>query len=486
LTTEIKSIRIFLAEKLQPLFFGIYKNCRYKVAYGGRGGSKSWAFADMAIMRMLEGFVTIAVCRELAATIKDSVHQLLKDRIRFYGICEQFDITDNEIRCLSTGSIIKYKHLHNNITEIKGLEGAHICWVFEAQNVSAESWKELDPTIRQEGAEIWIEFNTGTENDFIYDFFVTNTPEKAGIVKINYTDNPWCPQELIDLAEECRRKRPEDYRHIWLGEPSGRGSRVFPKYTDALDKNGHPIHLRDFDLGKIALHGQCFMAMDPATVYYPFIIWGMRFPMGKDFGVLIYNEFPTRSYFDGKYFYEVRKTHSCTLEMRELSNMMHVFDRTVGNMQIPNKLRARFVDTRFAKASGARSWTTNTDGLVAEFGQPQNGGIVLECPPEHMIDVQRDGIRTLLSYNEDLPICLINEPRLFVMPHCENVNISMKNHRFNMDNATEDEKYKDPCDTVKILLAGMAAYKYEDPAKANERRPFVLESKEFDFHHALA
>jgi hypothetical protein len=123
---------------------------------------------------------------------------------------------------------------------------------------------------------------------------------------------------------------------------------------------------------------------------------------------------------------------------------------------------------------------------VAEFGQPQNGGVVLECPPEHMIDVQRDGIRTLLSYNEDLPICSINEPRLFVMPHCENVNISMKNHRFNMDNASEDEKYKDPCDTVKILLAGMAAYKYEDPALAGVRRPFVLEQREHDFSHALA
>ena len=291
---------------------------------------------------------------------------------------------------------------------------------------------------------------------------------------------------MLDLALECQIKRPEDYRHIWLGEPSGRGSRVFPKYTDGVDKNGHPIHLRPVNLVEIAKHGQTFMAMDPATVYYPFMVWGMRFPMGKEFGVLIYNEFPTRSYFDGKFFWEIRKTHSCTLEMREIANMMHVFDRTVGNIQIPNKLKARFVDTRFAKASGARSWTTNTEGLVAEFGQPQNGGVVLECPPEHMIDVQRDGIRTLCSYNEDLPICSINDTLFWVMPHCENVNISMKNHRFNMDNATEDEKYKDPCDTVKILLAGMAAYKYEDPATANERRPFVLEQREHDFSHALA
>jgi phage terminase large subunit len=341
----MKTIKIMLAEKLRPLFFGIFRDCRYKVAYGGRGGSKSWGFADMAIMRMLQGCVTIAVCRELATTIKDSVHQLLKDRIKFHGIGEQFDITDNEIRCLNTGSIVKYKHLHNNITEIKGLEGANICWIFEAQNVSGDSWKELDPTLRKQwcnacystidpktmwcekcgvvlkdgewsSPEIWIEFNTGTEDDFIYNFFITNKPENAGVVLINYTDNPWCPQSLIDLAEECQRKRPEEYRHIWLGEPSGRGARVFPKYTDGVDKNGHPIHLRGFDLEKVALHGQCFMAMDPATVYYPFILWGMRFPMGKEFGVLIYNEFPTRSYFDGKFFWEIRKTHSCTLEMR--------------------------------------------------------------------------------------------------------------------------------------------------------------------------
>ncbi len=39
-------------------------------------------------------------------------------------------------------------------------------------------------------------------------------------IKINYTENPFCPKKLIHEAEESRAKGEDgDYRHIWLGEP---------------------------------------------------------------------------------------------------------------------------------------------------------------------------------------------------------------------------------------------------------------------------
>jgi phage terminase large subunit len=514
-----------VTEKMIQLFYhedGTENLSRLKVAFGGRGASKSYGYADIVIMRMVERPYIITVGRELESTITASVHQLLIERIQYHDLLDQFHIVNGFISNKATGSTLRYCHLRNNYIEIKGLQGTHLFWLFEAENLSEDSWDVLDPTIRRQWcnecfgdidareinekkgvflckkcekkhplstlrySQILVEFNTPGEDDFAYKNFVVNPSKNSSVVKVNYTDNPMCPKSLIELAEETKRKNPAKYRHIWLGEPGGGGERVYPKYSDGKDRNGRDLHFRKLDFKRIAEHGQCFMAMDPATVYYPFFVWGMRVPVGKDFMVVIYNEFPTRSFFDGKFFHEVRNKEACTMEMNELATLMRIFDRTVGNVQINNRMTARFVDTRFAKASGARSWTTNTQGMIAEFADPKNGGIALEMPPEHTIDAQRDALRTLMTFNENIPICSINDTNFIVLQHCENVNVCMKNHRFNMDNATEDEKYKDPPDAIKILLAGMKNYRYKDPVEEGMKKPFMIKEPEFDFHHALA
>jgi len=47
---------------------------------------------------------------------------------------------------------------------------------------------------------------------------VTSTPPKTYIRKVNYLDNPFCPQEAKDEAEYQRRVSYDDYAHIWLGD----------------------------------------------------------------------------------------------------------------------------------------------------------------------------------------------------------------------------------------------------------------------------
>lgn len=42
-------------------------------------------------------------------------------------------------------------------------------------------------------------------------------------------DNPFCPQEMIDLAEKTKKNNLDDYAHIWLGEPvSEASSKLIP------------------------------------------------------------------------------------------------------------------------------------------------------------------------------------------------------------------------------------------------------------------
>ena len=59
---------------------------RYKVFYGGRGGGKSWAFADVLITVALKRRLRVLCARELQVSIKDSVHKLLSDRIEARGL----------------------------------------------------------------------------------------------------------------------------------------------------------------------------------------------------------------------------------------------------------------------------------------------------------------------------------------------------------------------------------------------------------------
>jgi phage terminase large subunit len=471
---------IFKPQINVKLAFLLTEKWRYKVAHGGRNGGKSFSFADAALARMISNKTDIAVCRELQTTIKGSVHKLIKERIYYHHLHDSFRITDDMITYLPNGSTIIYKHLHDNITEVKGLQGIDICWIFEAEKVSKDSWDVLDPTIRKPGCEIWIEFNPDHEDDFIYDYFITKKPDNAKCVEINYLDNPMCPADMITLAEQCKRNNINEYNHIWLGKPTGAGGLIYPKFNKEIhvDKCGITPEIID-------RHGQLFNAMDPATVYYPFILWAARLPKGKEFEWVIYNEFPTLSFFDGQYFHEIREKEVCSLTMLEIANIMKVLDQTVGDYQMSNTIHSRYIDTRFAKASGARSWANNTEGLVAEFAQPKNGNIRWKMPEERLIDVQRDVLRGLLNYNENIPICSINEPKIWIMPHCKNLIASIKGHRFDLDNKTESQKYKDPVDTLRILLAGASKVAYEDPSSKETEVPFLLNSTKTNVGYSL-
>ena len=75
-------VNVTLPEPFQPLF----KPARYKSYFGGRGSGKSHS---MATALLIEGYRTplrILCCREVQRSIKDSVKQLLDDKIADMGL----------------------------------------------------------------------------------------------------------------------------------------------------------------------------------------------------------------------------------------------------------------------------------------------------------------------------------------------------------------------------------------------------------------
>jgi phage terminase large subunit len=198
---------------------GIFKPARYKVAYGGRGSSKSWTFARALLMRAASKPTRVLCTREVQLSIRDSVHRLLSDQIESLGIGGAFEVTRDEIRH-SNGSMFVFSGLAQHTVEsIKSFEGIDVVWCEEAQNISKRSWDVLLPTIRKAGSEVWLTLNPHLETDETYQRFVANPPPNSWLARVNWRDNPWFSDVLDNERKETERRDPDNYANIWEGEP---------------------------------------------------------------------------------------------------------------------------------------------------------------------------------------------------------------------------------------------------------------------------
>lgn len=183
----------------------------------------------------------IACMREIQDSIKDSVHKLLSDRIAFYNLTD-YKVMETQIINKITGTTFIFKGLQaQSVGNIKSLEGIDIVWLEEAQKISKKSWDILDPTIRKPNSEIWISMNREEENDPVWKAVAANPDERTLVVKVNYTDNPFCPEEMKYLALKCKAENPDDYEHIWLGAPVAAGSHKLIAYKDVRAATQTPL-----------------------------------------------------------------------------------------------------------------------------------------------------------------------------------------------------------------------------------------------------
>lgn len=204
---------ITINKKLKPFATEQY---RYYVAYGGRGSAKSWSIARILLLLASQSKMRILCTREIQDSIKDSVHKLLKDQIDILEL-EGFTVQNDVIRH-TNGSEFIFTGLYRNTTKIKSMEAIDICWIEEAESISAQSWEVLDPTIRKPNSKIFISFNPRYEDDIIYKSFILNPPSNAFVVKVNWNDNKYFPAELETQRVHMQRTNPELYLHIWEGE----------------------------------------------------------------------------------------------------------------------------------------------------------------------------------------------------------------------------------------------------------------------------
>lgn len=187
---------------------------RYKVAWGGRAGAKSWSFARALIRRAAMAPTRILCAREYQNSIQESVHKLLSDQIRFLGLDDFFQIKQQNITA-NNGSEFFFVGLKSNPHKIKSLEGIDICWLEEGQKASEESWQILIPTVRKAGSEIWVSFNQDLVTDPTYQRFVVKPPPMARVQMIGWQDNKWLTEELRQEKDYLASVDLEAFNHVW-------------------------------------------------------------------------------------------------------------------------------------------------------------------------------------------------------------------------------------------------------------------------------
>jgi len=204
--------------KTPRVFVPLLAPARYKGAHGGRGSGKSHFYADLIVERCLREFTRAVCVREIQRSLEQSVKRLIEDKIAEHGLESKFKVLESRIEA-PHGGVIIFQGMQNHTSQsIKSLEGYHVAWVEEAQSLSQSSLTLLRPTIRVPNSEIWFSWNPRSPKDAVDNFLRREPPADSVVVEANYEDNPWFPDGLRADMEYDRRRDPERYKHVWLGQ----------------------------------------------------------------------------------------------------------------------------------------------------------------------------------------------------------------------------------------------------------------------------
>lgn len=217
--TLMTSIQTIEKPTLNPCLRSFWQTkADLKVLKGGRSSSKTWDCAGFSVFLARTYTVKFLCVRQFQNKIQESVYAVLKVQIERFGLESEFDILKSVIRHKITGSEFHFYGIHRNIAEIKGFEGADICWIEEGEGLTSEQWLIIEPTLRKEGAECWLLYNPRLVTDFVETF--KHDPENGVIVRhINFNENPFLSQTMIRKIERLKASDYEEYEHTYLGIP---------------------------------------------------------------------------------------------------------------------------------------------------------------------------------------------------------------------------------------------------------------------------
>lgn len=217
--------QIKLPRKLIPVFNG---PADVRGAYGGRGSAKTRSFAKMVA---LKGYIygqaglsgLLLCCRQFMNSLEDSSLEECKRAIEDEPfLAAYYEVGDKFIRSKDKRIHFSFSGLDRNISSVKSKGRILLCWVDEAEPVTASAWDTLEPTLREEGddwnAELWVTWNPKHKNSPVESRYRHSTDPMVKVVQLNWCDNLKFPAKLERQRKRDLEERPDQYPHIWDGE----------------------------------------------------------------------------------------------------------------------------------------------------------------------------------------------------------------------------------------------------------------------------
>lgn len=202
------------------------KGWRDAAYYGGRGGAKSHSVAGALVITTAQQGLRTVCAREIQESLKDSVKQLIEDKISDYGLQDHFEALRDETRCKRGGGFL-YKGMWRNPDALKSLEGADVFWGEEANRFSARSIRLIRPTMRKPGSRMVWTWNPEFEHDPVDRLFRGPNgpppPSKEyplGTIckEVSWRDNPWFEDSPLGSEKDNDyRLDPDMASHVWGG-----------------------------------------------------------------------------------------------------------------------------------------------------------------------------------------------------------------------------------------------------------------------------
>lgn len=206
--------------RIPKAFRGLFeRGWRDAAFYGGRGGAKSHSVAGALVIQAAEAPLRVVCAREIQESLKDSVKQLIEDKISDYKLDGHFEALKDETRAKNGGKFV-YKGVWRNPDALKSLEGADVLWGEEANRFSARSIRLIRPTLRKPGSRMIWTWNPEFDHDPIDRLFrgPAGPPPNSIVREVSWRDNPWFAGSPLQAEmEHDYRVDPGAAEHVWGG-----------------------------------------------------------------------------------------------------------------------------------------------------------------------------------------------------------------------------------------------------------------------------
>lgn len=208
---------IQIPSAFRELFDPQYRDYAY---HGGRGGAKSHSIAGALVIQAAQTPLRIVCAREIQESLRDSVKQLIEDKISDYGLADHFEALRDETRAKNGGRFV-YKGMWRNPDALKSLEGADIFWGEEANRFSGRSIRLIRPTMRKPGSRMIWSWNPEFDHDPVDLLFrgSAGPPPNSLVREVSWRDNPFFDQTPLRAEmENDYRIDPAMAAHVWGGD----------------------------------------------------------------------------------------------------------------------------------------------------------------------------------------------------------------------------------------------------------------------------